>query len=117
MNTQTQQPQFNVPTSLIEALGTGEDTIGIVGKRIRVIQDSEVHPLARLFGLPTEPALHTGAEGTVIHVDSNGVIWADFGNDERITPRDIPEGGQRRLQDVGNVDPTNEDFITLYELA
>lgn len=112
----SKQQQFNVPALLIEQCGTGEDTIGIIGKKVRIPQDYPVNPLAAIFLGQTEPLVRAGAEGVVIHVDEDGVIYADFGDDERADVRETPDGNCR-IYDIGNVDETNEDFLKLYELA
>ena len=72
----------NVPASLIEQLGTGEDTLGLVGKRIRMTKDPAegLSPIVQLItGLSSLPV---GSEATVIHVDGDGHYWADFGDTE-----------------------------------
>lgn len=107
--------QLKVPALLIEQCGTGEDTIGIIGKRIRIVQEPGINPLAELVFGP-QPTFRLGAEGMVIHVDAEGAIWVDFGDDERADIRHAPDG-EVRIFDVGNVDPDNKDFVTLYELV
>lgn len=97
----------NVPASLIEQDGTGEDKHGLVGKRIRITQGPpQGHPLCFILGV-----LYEGAEGTIIHVGGEGELWADFGDDE-----DVVECGpeQVRVHGIGNQD--EEEEAKSYEL-
>ena len=100
MTTQ-QQPQHNVPATLIEDLGTGEDVLGLLGKRIRITNVPAVDPLVEAIfgGCPYDK----GAIGTVVHVTEDGNYWADFGDDENVRLQG-PEGEQRRLWDFTSVD-------------
>lgn len=94
----------NVPASLIEQVGTGEDTYGMVGKRIRIIDGPPAgHPLTFIFGL-----LYEGAEGTIIHVSEDGELWADFGDDEDV----LPAGEEQvRVHGIGNQDESEDEKV------
>lgn len=101
------QQQLNVPALLIEQLGTGEDTIGIIGKRIRVTNGAPKEDfLRRIFGIN----VYDGAEGTVIHVSEDGSIFADFGDDEYITPVGLTLETAVRVHPVGAVDQEADDL-------
>lgn len=98
----TKQQQFSVPAQLIAQFGTGEDTLGLIGKRIRVTDTfpPKAHPCRILFDIN----LYGGAEGMVIHVSENGDIWADFGDDEYIPPVGESLETAVRVHAIGNVD-------------
>lgn len=73
---------IQVPASLIEQVGTGPDTHGIIGKRVRITYDPAAGmptELRAIFGIPATPV---GAEGTAIHVSESGEVWVDFGDNE-----------------------------------
>ncbi|QDB70984.1 hypothetical protein bb8_p09 [Bordetella phage vB_BbrP_BB8] len=79
------QTLLHVP-SLIEQVGTGEDTHGLIGKTVRVVYDPmEGTPevLRQLFNAP--PDL-TGETGTVFHISEEGEVWADFGDNPLVQP-------------------------------
>lgn len=104
---QIQQRTIAVPAQLIEELGTGVDTIGIIGKRVRVTNGAGKEDFMRfIFGIGT----YDGAEGTVIHVSEDGSIFADFGDDEAIPPVGLDEATATRVHPVGNVDQDAEDL-------
>lgn len=99
--------QLNVPAQLIEELGTGEDTIGIIGKRIRVTNGVDAdHPMRFLVGVLT----YDGAEGTVVHVTEDGSIFADFGDDEDIPKVGLDEATAVRVVAIGSVHQDAEDL-------
>ena len=110
------KPQYIVPASLIEELGTGTDTLGLIGKKIRITHVPKLGELAALLGL--EAPYYEGAEGTVVHVTADGDYWADFGEDPNVRLQG-PEDDQRRLWDFGNADGRprgNEDDPVTYEV-
>lgn len=99
------QQELKVPAGLVEELGTGEDTLGLVGKRIRIVDPGNGFldapmPLRFLFGIP---AVNPGAVGTVIHVDAEGHYWADFGDDENAEPF-LCQDGEVNIHDIASVD-------------
>lgn len=101
-----QATALQAPASLIAERGTGEDVLGLIGKRVRVTKGAydDLDPgLLAIFGalnggIP-EP-LPIGAEGTVVHITDDGIYYADFGDDERV-PKNGPE--QVRVADVVDV--------------
>lgn len=112
---------YNVPAQLLEQCGTYAGETDLIGKRVVIVQEPDKNPLVELLEaigqeVPDFPTYRLGAEGTVIHVDSTGFIWVDFGDDERADVRHTPEG-DFRIYDVGNVDETREDIHKLYALA
>lgn len=116
MSKQIQARAVQVPPALIEARGVYAGETDLIGKAIRITKEPQVHPLARLLGMATESPLRVGAEGTVVHVSADGLIWADFGDDERADVRNGPDGPVR-IYDVGHVDGESERYDQLYELA
>lgn len=91
-----------VPASLIAEVGTGEDTHGVIGKRVRLVRDTAdgIPDVVRmLFNLPSIPV---GTEATAIHVSENDEVWADFGDNEDV-PLTGPEGERARIYGLGPV--------------
>jgi hypothetical protein len=101
----TQAQQYNVPQSLIDQEGTGEDTKGYIGRKVRFIADPLADApefLKSLLGLPDTSNI-VGAEGVIVHIAESGDIFADFGDDERVPAN---PGGDRI---VGIDDPNDYD--------
>ena len=68
------------PKSLVEQVGIFAGETDWVGKKIRITSTPRVDPvLAAIFGAP----FYVGAEGTIVLVDDEGDVWADFGDDEK----------------------------------
>lgn len=110
------QSQYNVPKTLIKDVGTGEDTLGLIGKQIRLTHVPALHPLMEVLGI-TIP-YYEGAVGTVVHVAENGDYWADFGDDENVQLQG-PKDDQRRLWDFAAADGDGlgyEDDHVTYEV-
>ncbi len=104
-----QQPK--APAGLIAELGTGEDKLGLIGKRIRIVDND-----GYLSSCPRElrfilriPEVDPGAEGVVVHVDANGHYWADFGDDERAKPFNTQDG-LVNVHDIAGHNP-GEDIV------
>lgn len=105
---QIQQRTIFVPASLIEAMGTGPDTDGLIGKQVRLSRDPFAHvdPLLRLIsGAPNVPV---GAVGTVAHIDAEGQLWVDFGDNEDVRLSG-PEGDQARIMGCGDLHALGDD--------
>lgn len=109
--------QYTVPASLIEELGTGTDTLGLIGKKIRITHVPTLNAIAALLRI--EAPYYEGAVGTVVHVTEDGDYWADFGDDPGVKLQG-PVGEQRRLWDFGNADGRpwgSEDDPVTYEVV
>lgn len=102
--TQRQVVTPKVPASLIEYAGTGVDSLGILGKRVRITAYPDLNPLLLLLSGCDKAPIAVGAEGTVVHIGGDGAIWADFGDDERVLKQG-PE--QVRVWDIGSVEDTD----------
>lgn len=102
--------QTNAPASLIEQLGTGEDTHGLIGKRVRITNGVEKgNFLALVLGIYG----YDGAEATVVHVTEDGSIFADFGDDDGV-PQVGPE--EARVVAIGhNEQPESEREFEIIE--
>lgn len=89
---------IKLPEGLVEAVGKGEDKHGLIGRRVLITHVPAVNPLAlMMLGLPHEP-YPAGAEATIIHVDAEGDIWADFGDNDDVVGHG-PEG--LKVWDIG----------------
>lgn len=89
------------PSSLIEALGTGEDTQGLIGKRIRLTRDPMIDAPKFLIDLLDLPeSIPVGTEAVVTHIDSHGEVWGDFGDNELLP---LVGEEQRRVYGLGFV--------------
>lgn len=108
-----QQAQLNVPATLVETHGTGEDTKGLIGKRIRITRDllDDADIITRLIFGDASP-VPVGSEGTVVHVDAEGYYWVDYGDDANIEPRG-PE--EVRVYDVLVAEDGEEPFFEIIE--
>lgn len=109
----TQAKQYFVPQSLINQEGTGEDTKGYIGRKVRFTEDplGDTPPfLKAILGLPADTSNIVGAEGVVVHIGKDGAVWADFGKDGRVPAN---PGGDRI---IAVDDPQDEnsavEFVT-----
>lgn len=92
-----------VPASLIEHVGTGEDTKGVIGKRIRVTAAPKINPdsILVLLGITNGDPIPVGSEGTIVHVSAEGAYWVDFTD----SPTEVQGQGpdNQPIWDVGSV--------------
>lgn len=106
--------QLNVPATLIEQEGTGEDTHGLIGKRVRLVNDPTEGVPAFILAAMGVPPFPLGAEGVVVHIGESGEAWADFDGAEDVEPNVNGD----RVMGIGypEGDERNEGEPALYEV-
>lgn len=100
--------EIKVPAQLVNQLGTGVDIHGLIGKRIRTTDDHPGDFLAGIFGGPM--VNYNGAEGTIIHIDAEGGIWADFDGNDQVLVRGGESAGSQ-VWDISANDVPEEERI------